>query len=307
MRKALILIVLIIGLVYNTFGQQYVPFPIANANWNVIYAGTCQDVRPDTVLLRYALHGDTLINNRLYTKLCLETGDTLHPVITGIGGIREADKKIYYRGRTITGWNSDIEELKLYDFNKTTGDTIRHDTQGTNVSKIISIDSVLIGNTYRKRYAVSNVHSSIPTDYIIEGIGSVMNSLLGQVSPIPTCGSFYWRHICFRQNGVQLYLNPEMQECFPARLLASVKTQKSESGLWVHPNPFIDKLTIRIPENSQKLNYRLVDIFGKVCAAGSLYTSETTIDTRLKAGLYLLQITGSNANIISSVKVQSNN
>ena len=47
MRKAKMMIMLIIGLVYNSFGQQYVPFPIANANWNVIYAGTCQDVRPD--------------------------------------------------------------------------------------------------------------------------------------------------------------------------------------------------------------------------------------------------------------------
>jgi hypothetical protein len=53
-------------------GQNYVPFPKENVNWNVYYVGTCQERAPDTILIRYAIHRDTIINDISYRKLCIE-------------------------------------------------------------------------------------------------------------------------------------------------------------------------------------------------------------------------------------------
>jgi hypothetical protein len=51
-------------------GQNYVPFPTENVNWNVNYVGTCQERAPDTILIRYTIHRDT-INDISYRKLMI--------------------------------------------------------------------------------------------------------------------------------------------------------------------------------------------------------------------------------------------
>jgi hypothetical protein len=202
--------------------QDYVPFPTGNVNWNVFYAGTCNETPPDTVLIRYTIHGDTTINETRYAKLCIESGDTIHPKIQGIGGLREADKKIYYIGQTIIAGGNDKEYL-LYDFSKQIGDTVKHDSYGEFFSVVLDIDSVLIGESYRKRFKVDNHWYYQNPDYLIEGIGSVKNGLLGHITNIPTCGSHYWEHICFRENGIVKYLNPTFNDCFPSDLLTGIE------------------------------------------------------------------------------------
>ena len=77
----------------------------------------------------------------------------MNPIIRGIGGLRENDKKIYYLGETIFSLYCE-EEFLLYDFTKQIGDTIKHDPEGLFFSVILDIDSVLIGDGYRKRYSI---------------------------------------------------------------------------------------------------------------------------------------------------------
>src|SRR5690242_18572138 len=95
-------VTLILGL-FLLFGssvksQTYVPFPKENAKWTVYFATSHDDGSSSRAVLRYAVHGDTLINDTLYTKFCLETGDLDHPKIETVGVIREENKKIYYDG-----------------------------------------------------------------------------------------------------------------------------------------------------------------------------------------------------------------
>lgn len=169
--------------------QDYVPFPTESVNWNVFYVETCSETPSDTILLRYTIHGDTTINETQYSKLCIESGDTANPKINSIGGLREIDKKIYYKGQTIIGGGND-EEYLIYDFSKQVGDTIKHDSYGGFYSVVLDIDSVIIDGDYRKRYQVDNHWFYQNPDYIIEGIGSVKNGLLGHISDIPTCGAY---------------------------------------------------------------------------------------------------------------------
>jgi len=195
-------------------GQQYFPFPAEDAQWNVYLLTTCDnDSPPDTFLLRYALHGDTVINDLAYGRLCLETGDIADPIIEPVGGIREEGKKIYYIGQGFLG--SDLsEEVLLYDFTAMVGDTIDHTENGSFRSIVLDVDSILIAGEYRKQYTVDNGWYYHNPDHIVEGIGSIKNGLLGHVSDIPTCGTHFWEHVCFSENGEVKYRNPVYSDCY---------------------------------------------------------------------------------------------
>jgi hypothetical protein len=197
MKNWTLLFFLILWIGSGVKAQKYFPFPAGNVNWNVYLLSTCeQDKPPDTFLLRYTIHGDTTIKGIVYKKLCLEHGDTSHPVIEPVGGIRELDKKIYYTGKNYLGMFSGNEYL-LYDFNKQIGDTVIRDEFGNLITVILEIDSIKIGQEYRKRYKVDNQWLYHNPDYIIEGIGNILDGLLGHITFIPTCGIHYWEQMCF--------------------------------------------------------------------------------------------------------------
>ena len=207
-------------------GQQYFPFPSENARWNIYLLTTCDnDSPPDTFLLRYALHGDTVINDLAYGRLCLEKGDMVDPEIEPVGAIREEDRKIYYIGQGFLG--SDLsDEVLLYDFTARVGDTIDHTENGPFRSIVLETDSIQIDGEYRKMYTVDHGWLYHNPDYIVEGIGSIKNGLLGHISDIPTCGTHYWEHVCFSENGEVRYRNPAYSDCYAGR----VKSYKSIFG-----------------------------------------------------------------------------
>jgi len=150
MRNLPIISILILFLIPGVNGQKYFSFPTENVNWNVYLEYSISESPTDTVLLRYTIHGDTIINQIAYKKLCLESGDMLDPEIESVGGLREQDKKIYFIGQDFLR-NPHYEESLLYDFNKQIGDTVKHDNYGTSYSIIENIDSIEIDGEYRKR------------------------------------------------------------------------------------------------------------------------------------------------------------
>jgi hypothetical protein len=297
---------LIFGLIFiinhSLKSQDYVPFPTENVNWNVFYAGTCEEAPPDTALLRYTIHGDITINENEYSKLCLETGDTINPKVQTIGGLRESEKKIYYIGQTIYTGGFE-EEYLLYDFTKQIGDTIKHDSYGIFYSVILNIDSVEIYNSYRKRYKVDNHWFYQNPDYIIEGIGSVKNGLLGHISYIPTCGTHYWEHICFRENGIVKYLNPSFTDCFPSNLLTGIAQFDYETDFEIYPNPFRNKIQIDNKHNQQDLIFRLIDINGKTLIEKNINNDKVTLDLNISSGIYNALILDKTGHILMTKKV----
>lgn len=302
MRQTTLIFGLILIISQSLKSQDYVPFPTKNVNWNVFYAGTCSETPPDTVLILYTIHGDTTINEIQYSKLCIESGDTANPKIQGIGGLRESNRKVYYLGQTIIGGGND-EEYLLYDFTKQIGDTIKHDSYGGFTSVVLDIDSVLIGENYRKRYKVDNHWFYQNPDYIIEGIGSVKNGLLGHISDIPTCGSHYWEHICFRENGIVKYLNPSFSDCFPSNLLTGIAQLDYETDFEIYPNPFTNELQIENKLNYQDLTFKLIDINGKTLIKKSINNVKVTFDLNINSGLYNALIIDNNGNILMIKKV----
>ncbi len=229
MKKILHLTLVLFFSVQLLSAIEYVPFPTRNAQWNVLITTSPSEFQyvAGQNLLRYSLQGDTVINNILYNKLCVNNGTDDNPVYVGIGGLREENKVIYYTGlgygrayyrakpqkaKEIKNCAPSINlysdfEVVLYDFNKQVGDTIPWIYSYNIISKI---DSVKINGSYRKRY-----NFEWGNEVIIEGIGSVVNGLLGTLQmEFVTCGgSFSVEHVCFSQNGKTLYLNPKFTDC----------------------------------------------------------------------------------------------
>jgi hypothetical protein len=179
----------------NTIGyaqfNTYHPFPSANASWaettwwETFCDGNYVSGSKD---FEYRLVGDTIINSKEYHKLNISGGSewltcksapsfTLQKYDSIAGFIREdGAHRIYYCNP-----GKKIGDTLLYDFNLKVGD-ILPDTYINKRSKgnrVLKIDSVLVGNTYRKEYVIS-ADSVKPFARLIEGVGST----LGLLEPI---------------------------------------------------------------------------------------------------------------------------
>lgn len=209
-----------------TLGQKYVPFPTENAEWNVMYSYAPEyfSQAKSTYLLKYSLRGDSTVDGKVYKKLVQDVGTPDLPSFVGVGLLREENKRIYYVGGSYINpayasnrkqikrikdcdFSENVQtdgEMLLYDFNLKVGD---HVMLGYYDCFIGSIDSVLIGDSYRKRYNSGN-------DVIVEGIGSIQKGLLGSLIQVPTCGGgMSWEFVCFSQNGESVYKNPDYVDC----------------------------------------------------------------------------------------------
>lgn len=210
-----IIVSLLIGISVSVCAQKYVPFPTANAQWNVFYASSLYGSPTDTTLLKYTIKGDTIINEVTYHKLCKNIGSDESPQYIFAGGLREQDKKIFFYGFGYSKSNLSSlsnKEYLLYDFNKEIGDSVMFDQERW--YKITNMDSVKIGSNFRKRYQI-RIGISPESEYIIEGIGNVNQGLLGMITPIPTCMECHidWEFICFSQNGESVYKNLANVDC----------------------------------------------------------------------------------------------
>lgn len=221
--KKLFLFLLIFTAVRSS-AQQYAAFPTTNAEWNVKYSTYNEFSGHSTDLLKYRLIGDTIIDNKQYSKLYAVIDEaTNYNILKGF--MREQDKRIYYLEHRNNGYPyiksltnqakncirqklneiADNGEFILYDFdNKQVGDTL-FTYMYFQPAIIEHIDSVLVQNNYRKRYRIPSMHGY---DYVIEGIGSVREGLFGAFTSVPTCGYVDWQFISFASANQYIYLNP---------------------------------------------------------------------------------------------------
>ena len=295
MKKALLIQTLTTFIFIGLMSQEYVPFPTENASWHIALRNGC--FSDDTVMVRYHLHGDTTINGVLYNTLFLEEGDTLNPQTTIVGGLREENKKIYYQGKDFLSFYQ-LDDILLYDFTKQTGDTIVHSEYAPFRTVILDIDSVFVGHKYRKRYKVDNNLFFHNPDYIIEGIGSVKNGLLGHVTAILECNDHYWEHVCYHENEKLLYLNPSYDNCYPDNFYTSMSNIAFKTKFEIYPNPFIDEITIINHSNQSRLCVKGIDVNGRIIFYEPIDRQVNEIDLDSKPGIYNLFIVNSHGDVL---------
>jgi len=185
--------------------------------------------------------GDTLIDGLAYKIIHeavspVSSGCCSVPLGIGPGYLRDdtAAHKVYWR---IPGTSSDS---LLYDFTLEEGDTLRGLYANTGlcaegVVTVISIDSVQVGNSYRRRLNLLNDPCFGPS--IIEGIGSTT----GLTSCYFMNKSFGIILNCFTVNGELMYEKPcgapDLLACGNLPLEIVPITTAPAQKLTINPNP----------------------------------------------------------------------
>ncbi len=292
MKTSLTLLSVIISV--SAFGQTsvYHPFPDSNAIWNISAQGCCwTDCPPppatnpvlDDYNFSYSISGDTIINSVAYHKLYKSGSVHTHCNFGNYidywnsfndycGAIRQDTflRKVYFSG-------SSSSECLLYDFTSTIGDTIdRCDCPAT----VTSIDSILIGSNYRKRFNLGQYS-------IIEGIGST-SGLLEPLCPF----EYYGNLVCFSENEQTLYPDTTIT----CALLTTVKNISSPiSKGTIFPNPFHTTATLELRTNFKTCELNFYNTLGEPVRHLKII-SKTTIINRdgLEGGIYFYQVTNEN-------------
>ncbi len=249
MKKLIQLLFLLLPLVGVGQTSVYHPFPESDAVWTCSLSDPCIF---DTGYVYYhypiAILGDTVIQNQSYKRLethfkvDYSTSSTclVHLEVPYYWGAYRQDilnKKVYY-----VPYNETSEQL-LYDFTLEVGDTVQGYFAADCDNYIVSsIDSVVVGNSYRKRWIINGY----PLFYMIEGVGGAN----GPAWSLPYCGGpqnpTSNRLICFQEGGTIMYPDTATS-CLT---VTDIAKEPREASLLIYPNPTTSTIRIQLPENN---------------------------------------------------------
>ncbi len=298
MKKLYVLIFLLVELDVNGQTFVYHPFPDSSAIWNISSIQSCSITSFDWWTHSYSYHitNDTLINGIVYHMLEVPSEVIVTNGGCGINGswtipghyagsIRQdiLNKKVF-----IIPPASITEEL-LYDFDLQVGDTVTGFTQSfASPNDVVnSIDSILIGGNYRKRWNINSLHSIS----IIEGIGSTYGLL--ELSPGNAIIDAYDATLsCFSNNGITLYPNAGTN----CELITSIKHFSPETySCYLTPNPFNLFSTLTVGNKFENAELKIYDCFGKIIKTDKLNGENYLLNrNNLVNGIYFLQLINNN-------------
>ena len=276
-------------LTFNMRAQTFVyhHFPDSSAIWNLnshLVMSLCPPNGP-TVDQYYSITfaGDTVINaltyHKLFTPYIQIIPSSCPPYPIGYKGALREDtlaKKVYY----VPPSNS--SEQLLYDWTMQVGDTVKGflETYAMPVDTVYSIDSVLVGTTYRKRWNINPYYNIC----LIEGIGSTFGLI--EASPGLTPDHPVFSLTCYIQNGQTLYPNTSTN-CY---LLTSVSSfNKNIHQVNIYPSPVTELLFIETNSIDQS-KAELFEVNGKLVLS-QIVSGKSTIDvSALNEGIYSIRI-----------------
>jgi hypothetical protein len=306
MKRVLLSIIFYVSV--SAYGQTsvYHPFPDSGAVWIEMYGtghsnlcccsgGPCVEER----YFQHFLRGDTVIGINSYKKICksgryrwyISGPPTCPPWCTGnwawnyfaeqyVGAIRQdtSQRKVFFVP------SSASSEALLYDFNLNPGDTLPPSYINYNYPNniISSIDSILIGNNYHKKYNISTPGAAS----LIEGIGSTFG-LLYSVDPP------------FEFTNTLLCVIIDSSNVYPDSLIACLfetgahELLPDNNYLLISPNPTTNQLTIENGKWKME-NVEVFDVIGKRMIALPLNPLKGTFAeinvSGLSAGIYFVRV-----------------
>lgn len=287
MKSFLLLIATLCVLTTNSQTTVYHQFPDSNATWNInMSQAMCFMWGFSTEDYSITFSGDTIIDNLAYKKLTTPfveftfTGGCNQINFPGYqGAIREdvANKKVYYVPP------SQSTEKLLYDFTMLVGDTVKGylDSFEYPGDIVTEIDSVLVGDNYRKRWLVNPCYEI----YFIEGIGSTY----GLLKPSPGCltDMDYYSISCFTQNGQTQYPD-SLSAC---ELITSIENIDAVfDAVRVFPNPSSGSFTIDLGNSENIEEIRLTNMIGSIVYQKDIIDHNYVIINALPGGAYILTL-----------------
>jgi hypothetical protein len=313
MKKLLLLFSLTVALSFSTKAQTsvYHPFPDSDAVWNISWTHYDQGVVTctETGKWSYIISGDTLINSILYHKIYIPYCTWLSgfcvinlPCGAGYAGAIRQDttqRKVWLM------FPDSSNEGVLYDFNLNASDTVHLPYSNCYQSIYISsIDSVLIGSDYRKRW---NINSNPNSDFLIEGIGSSLG-LLGNAGTGALCSPFdqgdYTTLSCFQQNHKTLF--PDTSTA--CDIISSVNDLSEKNiSITLSPNPFHTTATLEIRNlelGIKNVELKIYDVMGRMVREQQIVNRKSEIVNRdgLGDGLYFYQLRTKDYELIGTGK-----
>ncbi len=287
MKKKLLL--LVIAFMQINFAsvkaQTYYPYVDTNKLWSTYYDLSGEGLPSFSYYVKFTQ--DTTIKTKTYKKV-MRSDDSSHVTWYNYGYIREtSNKKVYYLANI-----TDTIERFFYDFNVDVGDTLPLFYCPLHVD---SIDSILVGNQYRKRF-------NLGIDTWIEGIGS-----LSGFSSIGVCfvgGKLYL--LCFTENDTIKYINPLLNFCYQGTVNIN-ELKKDNFYFEIFPNP--SNGVFKIQANAcinGSVHIEVMNYSGQIISHKNINLYDTyQIDlSTYRKGLYLIHIKGNSFSISKKVIVQ---
>lgn len=298
MKKALLLFSILLTIQSIAQTSIYHPFPENSAIWNFHYSMYCFQNGQNDDTYSITIDGDTIINNQTYHKLVtpfIQSNSTgscgFATSIDYNGAIREdiANKKVYYIPSS-----ENLEQL-LYDFTLEVGDTVKGylEPDFSELDTVHSIDSVLVGNNYHKRWLINSCYDI----YIIEGIGSTFGLIHKSNSCMTDLDNYSLN--CFQQNGNSLY--PESAN--NCNLITEILDIDKNENITILKNQINNSVTIEIENISNIKEIQIIDIKGNI-----IYQKINPIEKRINFnnysnGIYFLYLKDSKGNLIFRNKI----
>jgi hypothetical protein len=289
--KILFLSIVFTFLTFTTVkAQPYIPFIENYKVWsvaNIMYYFPIPGYRTITTKSFQFMNDTTSWNGKTYQTLY---GTTANPELGNWNedfwyGYREENRKVYK-----SEIYSEVEEL-IYDFSLTVGDSVYVDSvyYTSNYAHVISVDSVLVGGSFRKRIQFDD-----PPEVWVEGIGSLQSPF----NPIRWCMQFGAETLllCVSDSTGNLYTNPEYNSCY----LDTIMTHRKEYGsvgseVIIRSNPMRESAVINTGSNKGEFtSYNLYNSAGALVQKEKIENVEFILYRKnLPAGIYLLQLIGS--------------
>jgi hypothetical protein len=284
MKKLFLFTALLLALTSQAKNITYYSFPDSNAIWNMHYViygyGGEYDENYSIII-----SGDTLINGILYHKL-------LTPFVQSSGKSKVTWIESGYKGafrqdiaskKVFIVPPDSLSEQLLYDFNMHAGDTVRgYIERHVSTKDIIdSVDSVLVGVRYHKRWKLS----SMTPIYFIEGVGStfgLIEASTGSVVDGPEISIS-----CFSQNGHTLYPDTATH----CEVILSVEPANSKiDQISVYPNPSNGSFVVECDPSIGVKEIKVMDLLGNIIIHEPIDNKAVIRIKDLQSGIYFLTI-----------------
>lgn len=282
--KKLLLISLFAITINFSKAQSWVYHPLPNDS--LVWLEHYQDWEGTYHYYVKEMLGDTTIGSYTYKKL-FQSSWWASPVyvppvyVYYTGAVRQdvPNKRVYEI-------NTFGVETLLYDFNKVVGDTMAIlEIPVTDTLYVQSIDSVLVGTSYHKRFnLISSIGFGAPSP-LVEGVGNEAG-----FGNWYTYGFEFGNNLwCFSHQNVQLFPNGSSMSCHLTVGIAELSGDKIK--IEVMPNPTAGQVNLTVGCHDT-FSLELQELSGKVLERRENQSNvESSIDlSAYPAGIYLIRL-----------------
>lgn len=288
MKRLFVILSLFYSLSANS--QTYFPFPIADAIWTVDFITPGQWPGQEyRAPFGYTTYGDSLINGLLYTKIYTsDSAGNIDP--WGLVALTREQNKVVYCKYVGTGGNQLPNEVILYDYNLTAGDTFSFPSYGNQTELLVDSVGVIQTFTGNRNAIYLSITSNPSAAYYfnpvwVEGIGDIVNGVIYHEVPWVDwwcegrCFSYQSTLVWSRYNNA-CWIHTGINEF-----------ENNDVDVKCYPNPSSGDMEIKFNNVWGRKKIEVFDPKGKIVLVTTITDNRFVINKRMIGnGFYLLRV-----------------